>query len=915
MKTVLRKLVGGSSNAWSSVGSHPPSLARGGEKSLSTVGRGRKPIAFRTLAIALLCAGVMGLLALSAVTAASHMISGPDDKTVLEGPENTPPGTVIATFGKSEEATWGGLEGPDAGDFQFANGVLTTVSDFTPDYETQQKHNVVIVALDDQKKRATHDFTLLVGDVGPDIYGSEGVDIREDTLAEAVIADFNASTEVTWYLANADAATVDVTAEPVASGDGDAGFFVLSRDAGSPSTGVRLKLGTTVVLDYETPADSDMDNVYKVIVVGEDVHSEQTWLPFNIKVTNVGPVIVSSLSGNEVKVEENWGAGRVITRFHSIPSADVTWALAGVDAADLTIVSGVRTEDLSTRGTLAFAPVTDVSANSVPDYENPADEGANNVYEVTVVATLVSQTQQTEKTELAIKVKVTDKGPNILGLGSFTVVEGATANTSLESKGASYSAGAATLTLGGDDMADFTIDNGDLRFAIAPDFEDPADEGENNVYEVTVVATLGSESIFRKVTVTVTDAGPIIDGPDLVTVTENPSNTPAGAVIARYTVTSGSWATLAGPNADNFTFDNGDLKTATGFTPDFEQGSKYVVWVMASDGANPPETKRFEVEVQVLDDYGPEITGPTMVYVDEHTVAGTVIATYTAEAGATWAAALTGADFAAFTFTADPNVATNGSLAINAAPNYEDKASYEVNVVAEEAGEQKALMVTVMVRDVDTGAPAPEPAPAPQTTVTNTVTNTVTRTVYRDRSPAPAPAPAGPSIIGDSGYATTYLAVDGQSIELRIHPQAGGPASHTFAVGSSYVRDADLGQTYQIVAGGKRRWVAPDSPLVYAIPWPVVNSMYTFSSLVVAAIPLDESSPSEGFLVRGQNGRIVSYSMAMWRHVPNIPTFQALGYRWCDVNNADGGFFSRISEGSPHAATSQPADPNYPSCG
>ena len=214
-------------------------------------------------------------------------------------------------------------------------------------------------------------------------------------------------------------------------------------------------------------------------------------------------------------------------------------------------------------------------------------------------------------------------------------------------------------------------------------------------------------------------------------------------------------------------------------------------------------------------------------------------------------------------------------------------------------------------------APPTAPPTVPPVVETVVETKTVDRVVYRTRSapaPTPAPAPAGPSIIGDSGYATTYLAVDGQSIELRIHPHAGGPASHTFAVGS-YVRDADLGQTYQIVAGGKRRWVSPDSPLVYAIPWPVVNSLYTFSSLVVAAIPLDESSPSEGFLVRGQNGRIVSYAMGAWRWVPNIPTFQALGYRWCDVNNADGGFFSRISEGSPHAATSQPEDPNYPVCG
>ena len=210
--------------------------------------------------------------------------------------------------------------------------------------------------------------------------------------------------------------------------------------------------------------------------------------------------------------------------------------------------------------------------------------------------------------------------------------------------------------------------------------------------------------------------------------------------------------------------------------------------------------------------------------------------------------------------------------------------------------------------------PAPEPPPPVVETKTVVETRTVDRVVYRTRSaPAPAPAPQ-PTIIGDSGYATTYLAVDGQSIELRVHPQAGGPASHNFAIGS-YIRDADLGQTYQIVAGGKRRWVSPGSPLVYAIPWAVVNSQHTHPTVVVAAIPLDESSPPDGFLVRGQNGRIVSYSMAMWRHVPNIPTFQALGYRWCDVNAADAGFFSRISEGAAHPATSQAARADYPVCG
>ena len=56
-------------------------------------------------------------------------------------------------------------------------------------------------------------------------------------------------------------------------------------------------------------------------------------------------------------------------------------------------------------------------------------------------------------------------------------------------------------SLGGDDAEDFTIDGGVLAFKSSPNFESPADEGENNVYDVTVMASGGE----LMVTVTVTN--------------------------------------------------------------------------------------------------------------------------------------------------------------------------------------------------------------------------------------------------------------------------------------------------------------------------------------------------------------------------------------------------------------------------
>ena len=205
-------------------------------------------------------------------------------------------------------------------------------------------------------------------------------------------------------------------------------------------------------------------------------------------------------------------------------------------------------------------------------------------------------------------------------------------------------------------------------------------------------------------------------------------------------------------------------------------------------------------------------------------------------------------------------------------------------------------------------------------TVTNTVTKTVTRTVT-----APAPAAPGPSapmasdmMMGAIGStsAATATEVDGRVMITRHD----GGASLTIDIGG-FIRDADLGQTYQVVrrADGAivRQWVSPNSPLVYQIPWAVVNSSFTVPVGVIGSIPLDDMAGAEGQLVRrfdGGDDRIFSYAMGQWRHVPDIATFQALGFYWCDVTAADASFFDRISMGAPHPASSTPASMDYPSC-
>ena len=138
------------------------------------------------------------------------------------------------------------------------------------------------------------------------------------------------------------------------------------------------------------------------------------------------------------------------------------------------------------------------------------------------------------------------------------------------------------------------------------------------------------------------------------------------------------------------------------------------------------------------------------------------------------------------------------------------------------------------------------------------------------------------------------------------------------------IRDQILGQTYTIVrhAGDDcvvRRWVAPYDHLVYQIPWETINSLYSVPVEVVSAIPLDHRHPEPNMLVRrfdGSDVRIFAFdaSLQQWRHIPDYPTFQAMGFFWCDVTSADATFFERMNEGPPYPSSGTELQEDYPNC-
>lgn len=147
-------------------------------------------------------------------------------------------------------------------------------------------------------------------------------------------------------------------------------------------------------------------------------------------------------------------------------------------------------------------------------------------------------------------------------------------------------------TLAGRDAGDLEIGrtSGELRFKAPPDHESPIDSNRDNVYEVTVEATDGTNTDQQGVRVTVTDVNepPQVSGPDSVEFAEDGTD-----VVADYQATDPegnrvSWG-VAGSDADDFTIgqDSGVLRFAA--VPDYEfpvdddLDNTYQIEVQASD--------------------------------------------------------------------------------------------------------------------------------------------------------------------------------------------------------------------------------------------------------------------------------------------------------------------------------------------
>ncbi len=315
-------------------------------------------------------------------------------------------------------------------------------------------------------------------------------------------------------ITSAPAATVDesqISAIDVDATDDTPGVsFSLSGGADAALFNIDSTTGVVTFIDapdFEAPANAGSNNVYDIQVTATDAAGLTDVQDIAITIGNINetPTITST---NAVTVPENQ------TAVLDIQSSDIdgetenggglTYSLTdGADQAQFTINTDT--------GTLSFV--------SALDFEAPTDTGANNIYDVQV--TVTDAGGLTDVQDIAVTVSdVSENGaPVIISAPAATVDENQVSvidvDATDDTPGVSFSLS------GGADAALFNIDatTGIVTFIDAPDFEAPADAGNNNVYDIQVTAIdAGGLTDVQDIAVTVNDLDEIDPG-------ENPSIT------------------------------------------------------------------------------------------------------------------------------------------------------------------------------------------------------------------------------------------------------------------------------------------------------------------------------------------------------------------------------------------------------
>ena len=382
---------------------------------------------------------------------------------------------IDASSNKSTAITYAIAGGPDASFFSMSGDTLSFKG--SANYEAPSDLNTdgvfeVYVQTSSGTTSSTQTVYVRVTDA-PEAPAISTTSISSVAENSSVVATISASDEdrgssVTYSLLDS-------------SGSKDEGLLSINASSG--------QISFVTAPDFEAPTDLNNDNTIDFTVVASD-GTLSSQADFSVAITNINDAPSIGSTTEFSIAEATTTVGTISVTDQDSSASSISFSLATGDAA---VDDGLLAINSST-GVVSFL--------SAPNFESPSDQGTDNTYNFTVIA---SDGSASSSLAMSVAISNVNESPLFSVSSSQSYVENSGVSISVAASDQDASASVA-YSLSGLDASKFSISSsGALSFATAPDYENPSDNGLNNVFNVSVTASDGSSSSSVSLVISLSD--------------------------------------------------------------------------------------------------------------------------------------------------------------------------------------------------------------------------------------------------------------------------------------------------------------------------------------------------------------------------------------------------------------------------
>jgi uncharacterized lipoprotein YbaY len=445
--------------------------------------------------------------------------------------------SVTYSIENGEDSSFFNISG-STGEIKFAS---------PPNYETQNKFNLVILAKDQNNNSSRLNIVVVIKDI--DEVKPVFLTDSNISFSENIITSFDVSvsddSELTFSLSGTDSDDFEINS----------------------TTSSGLKISFISAPDYETK------KIYNLTITATDYYSNEVKRDFTINILDLDDFAPVYNSDVNFTVTENINYSFDI---NFTDENNISYSIQGVDSLSFNI-------DSST-GTISF--------KESPDYESQS------VYNLTVIAT-DSKNNSTSKDLIINILDVDDTPPVFIAEKNLSFNENGIYSFDINFTDENI----ITYSISGLDAQyfDFNESNFQLTFKTAPDFE------TQNIYNLLIIATDSkNNSSEQNITINIFD---LDDTPPVFVAESNLSFNENSIYSFDINFTDENIITysISGSDAQYFDFNETTLQLTFKEAPDYETQNIYNLLITATDSKNNRSEQNITINILDVDDTAPVI--------------------------------------------------------------------------------------------------------------------------------------------------------------------------------------------------------------------------------------------------------------------------------------------------------------------